>query len=264
MRNAAVRLAVRLAWLLLALPLAALASESVKLDRLPSDVSPNDPASLQRGAQVFVNYCLGCHSANYMRYNRLADLGLTDAQILDNLVFTGVKVGDLMKIAMDPRDSREWFGTPPPDLTVIARSRASGAGSGADWLYTYLRGFYRDPTRPTGWNNTAFPNVGMPHVLYQLQGEQELKTEVVLQPRGSGKKEDALKIEVHKLALAKPGTMAPAEYDRLAADLVNFLAYVAEPVKHYRQQLGIYVLMFLGVLFVLAYALKKEFWKDVH
>ena len=259
------RIAGMLACLALAAPLAALASEAgVKLDRMPADVNPNDPVSLQRGAQVYVNYCMGCHSLSYMRYNRLHDIGLTDQQIRDNLIFTGAKVGDLMTVAMAPKDAKEWFGAPPPDLTVIARSRSSGAGSGADWLYTYLRGFYRDPTRPTGWNNTAFPNVGMPHVLYQLQGEQVLKTEVVLQPRGSGKQEDALKVEVQKLVLAKPGTMAPAEYDRLAADLVNFLAYVAEPVKHYRQQLGIYVLMFLGVLFVLAYALKKEFWKDVH
>jgi len=259
------RLARTLAWMLLAAPLAAMASEAgMKLDRMPADVNPNDPVSLQRGAQVYVNYCMGCHSASYMRYNRLADLGLTDQQIRDNLIFTGAKVGELMTIGMAAKDAKEWFGAPPPDLSVIARSRSSSAGSGADWLYTYLRGFYRDPSRPTGWNNTVFPNVGMPHVLYQLQGEQVLKTEVLLQPRGSGKKEDALKIEAQKLVLEKPGTMAPVEYDRLAADLVNFLVYLSEPVKHFRQQLGIYVLMFLGVLFVLAYALKKEFWKDVH
>ncbi len=258
------RLAGMLACLALAAPLAATASVGAKLDRMPADVNPNDSLSLQRGAQVYVNYCLGCHGASYMRYNRLQDLGLNEQQIRDNLIFTGAKVGDLMKTGMDPKDAKEWFGAPPPDLSVIARSRSSGAGSGADWLYTYLRGFYRDPSRPTGWNNTVFPNVGMPHVLYQLQGEQALKTEAVLQPRGSGKKEDALKIEVQKLVLEKPGIMKPAEYDRLAADLVNFLAYVAEPSRHFRQQLGIYVLMFLGVLFVLAYALKKEFWKDVH
>ena len=197
-----------------------------------------------------------------MRYNRLQDLGLTEQQIRDNLILTGAKTGDLMKIAMDPKDAREWFGTLPPDLTVIARSRSSSAGSGADWLYTYLRGFYRDPSRPTGWNNTVFPNVAMPHVLWQLQGEQVLRTEMVVIPRGS--KGEVEKREVQKLVLEKPGTMKPAEYDRLAADLVNFLAYVAEPARHFRQQLGIYVLMFLGVLFVLAYALKKEFWKDIH
>jgi len=249
----------------LAAPFTVMASEEhLKLDRMPADVNPNDPVSLQRGAQVYVNYCMGCHSAGYMRYNRLKDIGLTDKQILDNLVFTGAKVGDLMIAGMAPKDAKEWFGAPPPDLSVIARSRSSSAGSGADWLYSYLRSFYRDPSRPTGWNNTVFPNVGMPHILYQLQGEQVLKTEELLQPRGSGKKEDALKVEVQRLVLEKPGTMTPAEYDHMVADLVNFLNYVSEPVKHYRQQLGIYVLMFLGVLFVFAYALKKEFWKDVH
>jgi ubiquinol-cytochrome c reductase cytochrome c1 subunit len=255
-------LARTLAWMLLAAPLAAAAAESVKLDRLPADVNPHGSISLQRGAQVYVNYCLGCHSAAYMRYNRLQDLGLTEQQIRDNLIFTGAKVGELMKIAMDPRDSKEWFGTPPPDLTVIARSRSSGAGSGADWLYSYLRGFYRDPSRPTGWNNTVYPNVGMPHVLWQLQGEQVLKTEVLSIPRGS--KGEMEKHEVQKLVLAKPGTMTPAEYDRMAGDLVNFLVYVGEPSRQSRVDLGIYVLMFLGVLWVFAYLLKKEYWKDVH
>ncbi|MGH8662045.1 MAG: cytochrome c1 [Burkholderiales bacterium] len=255
-------LARTLAWMLLAAPLAAAAAESVKLDRLPAAVNLNDRVSLQRGAQVYVNYCLGCHSAAYMRYNRLQDLGLTEQQIRDNLIFTGAKVGELMKIAMDPRDARDWFGTPPPDLTVIARSRSSSAGSGADWLYSYLRGFYRDPSRPTGWNNTVFPNVAMPHVLWQLQGEQVLATEVQSIPRGT--KGEAEKHEVQKLVLEKPGAMKPAEYDRLVGDLVNFLVYIGEPFRQSRVELGIYVLMFLGVLFVLAYLLKKEYWKDVH
>ena len=251
-----------LAWMLLAAPLAAAAAESIKLDRLPANVNPHDPVSLQRGAQVYVNYCLGCHSLAYMRYNRLQDLGLTEQQIRDNLIFTGAKVGELMKIAVDPKESREWFGTPPPDLTVIARARSSGAGSGADWLYSYLRGFYRDPSRPTGWNNTVFQNVAMPHVLWQLQGEQVLATEVQLIPRGS--KGEAEKHEVQKLVLEKPGSMKPAEYDRMVGDLVNFLVYVGEPSRQSRVELGIYVLLFLGVLFVLAYLLKKEYWKDVH
>jgi ubiquinol-cytochrome c reductase cytochrome c1 subunit len=259
------RIAGMLMWLALAAPLAVMASEEgLKLDRMPADVNPNDVVSLQRGAQVYVNYCMGCHSAGYMRYNRLQDLGLTELQIRDNLIFTGAKVGELMTNGMVAKEAKEWFGTAPPDLSVIARSRSSGAGSGADWLYTYLRGFYRDPSRPTGWNNTVFHNVGMPHVLYQLQGEQALKTEVELLPRGSGRQEDALKIEVRKLVVEKPGTMTALEYDRLVADLVNFLVYVSEPARHFRQQLGLYVLIFLGVLFVLAYALKKEFWKDVH
>lgn len=255
-------LARMLIGVMLAVPLAAAASESVKLDRVPADVNPNDPASLQRGAQVYVNYCLGCHSAGYMRYNRMTDLGLTETQIRDNLVFTGAKVGELMKTAMDPKDSREWFGAPPPDLSVIARSRSSGDGSGADWLYTYLRSFYRDPSRPTGWNNTIFPNVGMPHMLWQLQGQQVLKTETVAIPRGS--KGEVEKLEIQKLVLDQPGSMKPAEYDRLVADLVNFLVYMGEPARHFRAQLGIWTLFILGVLFVFAFLLKKEYWKDVH
>ena len=163
----------RLFYILLLVPTLALAAgDHIKLDRAP--INEDDQASLQRGARHFANYCLNCHSANYMRFNRLQDIGLSDAQILDNLVFTGVKVGDLMKIAMDPKDAKAWFGATPPDLSVIARSRASEAGSGADWLYTYLRGFYRDAERPTGWNNTVYANVGMPHALWELQGEQVL------------------------------------------------------------------------------------------
>ncbi|HSD99473.1 MAG TPA: cytochrome c1 [Burkholderiales bacterium] len=255
-------LARTLAGALLCVPLAAAAAEEVKLDRLPADVSPHDAISLQRGAHVYVNYCLGCHGAAYMRYDRLREFGLTDQQIRDNLILTGAKVGDLMKNAMDPKESREWFGTPPPDLTVIARSRASGAGSGADWLYSYLRGFYRDPSRPSGWNNVVFTNVSMPHVLWQLQGEQVLKTEVRSIPRGS--KGEVEKYEVQRLVLEKSGSMSAAEYDRMVADLVNFLVYMGEPSRQSRIDLGIYVLMFLGVMFVFAYLLKKEYWKDVH
>ncbi|MGE5524980.1 MAG: cytochrome c1 [Rhodospirillaceae bacterium] len=240
---------------LLAVPnLAGAAEAEIALDRAPIDT--HDIASLQRGARTFVNYCLNCHSANYMRYNRLHDIGLTDAQIKDNLIFGDGKVGDLMKIAMDAKDAKQWFGAAPPDLTVIARSRASHAGSGADWLYTYLRSFYRDPSRPTGWNNTVFPNVGMPHVLYQLQGIQVLKE--VREP-GPGYMRT-----VHKLEVDRPGTMAPVEYDRMVADLVNYMTFMSEPAANTRTMLGMYVLLALSVLFVLAYMLKKEFWKDVH
>lgn len=241
--------------LLLVVPAAARAAESVKLDRAPID--SNDIISLQRGAHTFINYCLGCHSANYMRYNRLRDLGLSEDQIRDNLIFTGLKVGDLMKTAMAPKDGKEWFGAPPPDLTVIARSRSSHAGSGADWLYTYMRTFYRDPSRPTGWNNVVYPNVAMPHVLYQLQGEQVLRAERVMRPQGYPE-------EVHKLVLETKGVLSPVEYDMLVADLVNYLDYMAEPVAARRTTIGIYVLLFLGLFWLLAYALKKEFWKDVH
>jgi len=191
-----------------------------------------------------------------MRYNRLKDIGLTDQQILDNLVFTGVKVGDLMKVSMDAKDAKNWFGAAPPDLTVIARSRASHAGSGADWLYSYLRSFYRDAERPTGWNNTVFPNVGMPHALWELQGEQVL-AERKVQGAGYEKTEMALKLD-------KPGKLSPAEYDQMVADLVNYMVFMGEPVRSDRKTIGMFVLLALGVLFVFAYALKKEYWKDVH
>ena len=248
------KLAIVLAALLLA-PLVALAAEStVKLD--PAPIDERDVLSLQRGARHFVNYCLNCHSANYMRYNRLRDLGLTEQQILDNLVFTGVKIGDLMKTAMDPKDAKEWFGTAAPDLTVSARARASHAGSGPDWLYTYLRSFYRDASRPSGWNNTVYPNVAMPHVLWELQGEQILKTATV---QGPGER-----IDVPKLEIVRKGALTPLEYDRMVADLVNYLHYMAEPARADRKLIGIYVLAFLAFMWVLAYLLKKEFWKDVH
>ena len=226
----------------------------VKLDHAPID--PLDLVSLQRGAHAFVNYCLNCHSAGYMRYNRLRDLGLSEDQIRDNLLFTGGKVGDLMKTAMDPREAKEWFGTPPPDLTVIARSRSSPAGSGTDWLYTYLRTFYRDPLRPSGWNNLVYANVGMPHALWQLQGEQVLKE---AQVQGPGYMRT-----VQQLALDKPGRLKPVEYDQLVADLVNYMTYMSEPARQARVTIGLYAMIVISILIALAYALKKEYWKDVH
>lgn len=220
------------------------ASSGIHLDKAPAKLS--DQQSLQRGARTFVNYCLSCHSAQAMRYNRLQDIGLTEQQIKDNLIFTGSKVGEAMTNSMNKKDAKVWFGATPPDLSVIARSR------GVDWLYTYLRGFYRDETRPTGWNNVAFDKVGMPHVLNELQGEQVLHLE----------KRDGH--EIQKLVLAKPGKMTPVEYDGMVADLVNFLDFMGEPMKATRVRLGIFVLLFLGIFFVVAYYLKKEFWKDIH
>jgi ubiquinol-cytochrome c reductase cytochrome c1 subunit len=244
-----------LAALLLLVPALALgAEEELKLDHAPIDL--HNQESLQRGAHTFVNYCLNCHSANYMRYNRLQDLGLSEQQIRDNLVFPDVKVGELMKIAMDPKDSKEWFGAPPPDLTVIARSRSSHAGPGSDWLYTYLRTFYRDSSRPTGWNNVVYPNVGMPHALWQLQGEQVLK-EARVPAEGYMK-------TVHELALDKPGKLKPVEYDRLVADLVNYMTYMSEPARETRVTVGLYALLVISILIALSYALKKAYWKDVH
>jgi ubiquinol-cytochrome c reductase cytochrome c1 subunit len=228
--------------LALLLPLMAIANEGVKLDRAPID--PNNQASLQRGAKTFVNYCLNCHSAAYMRYNRLQDIGLTDEQIKSNLMFAGEKVGDTMTVSMPKADAKAWFGVTPPDLSVEARAR------GADWLYSYLRGFYRDDTRPTGWNNVVYDKVAMPHVLWSLQGEQILKIDE--------------KADTHHLVLEKQGTMTPAEYDATIADLVNYLVFMAEPFKERDKNLGLLVLAFLGLMFVLTYYLKKEFWKDIH
>ncbi|SEK89131.1 cytochrome c1 [Nitrosovibrio tenuis] len=231
-------------------PLAALASGSeVKLDHAP--LRPDDKLSLQRGAHTFVNYCLSCHSAEFMRYNRLRDLGLSENQISDNLIFTGQKVGELMTVAMKKKEAKQWFGVAPPDLSVIARSR------GPDWLYTYLRKFYRDESTATGWNNVVFDKAAMPHVLYQLQGEQSLVTKTVDDGHGG-------KHEVSELKLDKPGTLSKTEYDAYVADLVNYLVYLGEPAATKRVQIGIVVMLFLFVMLGLAYALKHEYWRDIH
>ncbi|MDP2108753.1 MAG: cytochrome c1 [Rhodocyclaceae bacterium] len=229
--------------LLFAPLLAFAAGADVRLDKAP-DRSGDLPA-VQNGAKVFVNYCLNCHSASYYRYNRLTDIGLTEQQIKDNLMFTADKVGEPMTIALRRADAKAWFGVAPPDLTLIARARTSAAGSGADWLYTYLRSYHRDDSRPTGWNNPVFPNVGMPHVLWELQGEQVMDAD-------------------HKLVLAKPGLMTPADYDAMVADLVGFLTYIGEPMANFRKALGVVVLIFLFILFIVSYALKREYWKDIH
>ena len=223
---------------LMLLPMFALANTTKITVTAPIDA--NDKASLQRGARTFVNSCLNCHSANYMRYNRLKDIGLTEAQIKDNLLFAGEKVGDTMKVAMNPVDAKKWFGVAPPDLSVEVRAR------GADWIYAYLRGFYRDETRPTGWNNTVYDKVAMPHVLYELQGEQVMNH------------------ETHQLELVKPGKLSPEEYNNFVGDLTNFMAYMAEPGKQQRKHLGLWALLFLGVLLVLAKKLKNAYWKDIN
>ena len=229
---------------LLFAPLLAFASgPELHLDKAPD--KSRDYAALQNGAKLFINYCLNCHGASYMRYNRLNDIGLSDQQIKDNLLFTAEKVGEPMKIAMQRDDAKVWFGAAPPDLTVIARARASEFGSGADWLYTYLRTFYRDDARPSGWNNVVFENVGMPHILWELQGEQVMGPD-------------------HKLQLAKPGLMKPEEFDNAVADLVAYLQYMGEPKAEFRKQLGVIVLIGLALIFVFAYALKREYWKDIH
>jgi ubiquinol-cytochrome c reductase cytochrome c1 subunit len=214
------------------------ASGPVELDHIDIDIT--DQASLQRGAQTFVNYCLSCHSASFMRYNRMAkDLGLTDDQVKDNLMFASDKIGDAMTVAMRAEDAEKWFGVTPPDLSVISRAR------GTDWLYTYLRTFYLDESRPMGTNNVAFKDVGMPHVLWEQQGYLS-------------------KDDHGDLSQAVEGNLSQHDYNQTVYDLVNFLAYIGEPSKLQRMALAKWVLLYLFIFFIIAYALKKEFWKDVH
>lgn len=237
-----------LSFLLVLLPgLVLAAGGGVHLDK--ADIDLHNQQSLQRGAKVFVNYCLSCHSAQFQRYNRMArDIGLTDNQVIENLMFASDKVGSTMTVAMSRADGKNWFGAAPPDLSLTARSR------GVDWLYTYLRSFYVDETRPFGVNNVVFPSVGMPHVLWELQGVQ----------KAVYKKDEHGKDVIDRLEIVEPGKLTPVEYDQTVRDLVGFLSYVSEPVQLERKALGVKVILFLLVLLVVAYLLKKEYWKDVH
>ena len=221
----------------------------VALEKAP--INLHDKVSLQRGAQIFVNHCLNCHAAASMRYTRLTDIGLSEAQIRDNLLFTAEKVGEPMGTVLDPKDAKAFFGVVPPDLSLIARSRDP------DWIYTYLKSFYKDPSTKSGWNNVVFPNVAMPHVFWEYQGDQRLSITERMDPNTGDKK------ETRALVLDRPGRMSPVEYDQYVADLVNFLAYMSEPSQTWRKQWGVVVLFFLTGFFVLAALLKKEFWKDV-
>ncbi|GAA0771162.1 cytochrome c1 [Ideonella azotifigens] len=227
-------------------------------DKFPTE-RVTDVSALQNGAKLFVNYCLNCHSAAYMRYNRLRDIGLSEAQIKANLLFATEKVGDTMKVALDAKSAKEWFGAAPPDLSVIARSRAGAQGSGADYLYTYLRSYYRDESKATGWNNTAFPSVAMPHVLWELQGPQKAVYEEVPDPHEHGKTEQHFK-GFEPLA---PGKLSTAEYNSAVADLVAYLQWMGEPAQNQRVRLGVWVLIFLAVLTTLTWRLNAAYWKDV-
>ena len=251
----------RIDYLMMAIALALLFSATAlatsvgtTLPKAPTNIQ--DTESLQRGAQLFTNYCLSCHSASAMRYNRLTEIGLTEEQIKEYLLPEGAKIGDQMNVVMNRKDAQAWFGATPPDLSLIARSR------GADYLYGYLRGFYRDARQPTGWNNVLFDKVGMPHIFWQWQGEQVLTIE-----KNPGLHEEK------KLKLIKPGTMtklingeaSTVEFDKRMADLTNFLVYLADPGQVRRHQIGYLVLMFLSLLLLpLAYFMKKEYWRDVH
>nr|VFJ58153.1 MAG: ubiquinol-cytochrome c reductase cytochrome c1 subunit [Candidatus Kentron sp. FW] len=224
------------------------ASGSSSMELISPEIDLSDNVSLQRGAKLFVNYCLSCHNASFMRYNRMAsDIGLTDEQVKANMMFATDKVGDVMAVAMSPEDATVWFGSQPPDLSVVSRSK------GVEWLYSYMLSFYEDPnpSRPFGVNNVIFPDVAMPHVLLGLQGIQE-------------KQQHSSQEIGNLLELMHPGSMKVDEYRDAVKDLVAFLAYLGEPAKLYRQQVGIFVLLFLLVLFVFSYALKKEYWKDIH
>lgn len=212
-------------------------AENIELSKAPIDLTNNQ--SLQRGAKTFVNYCLNCHSANFMRYSNLQDIGLSAETIKNDLLFTGNKIGDTMSVNMSAKDSKKWFGASPPDLSVVARSR------GADWIYSYMRGFYSDPSRPMGWNNTVYVNSAMPHILWELQGEQ------ILNPK------------TKKLEKFSSGKLNAKEYDAMIADLTNYLVYMSEPDQLKRKKMGYYVIGFLLLLLFLTIKLKKEYWRDI-
>ncbi|MBK8073282.1 MAG: cytochrome c1 [Ramlibacter sp.] len=223
-------------------------------DKAPNKT--NDLAALQNGAKLFVNYCVSCHSAAFMRYNRLTDIGLTEQQIKDNLLFGDVKIGETMKSAIDPKQAKEWFGANPPDLTLVARSRSGHGGTGADYLYTFLRGFYRDDTKATGWNNVVFPNVGMPHALWELQGNRE--------PQYQSRTEHGHEVKVFTgWKQTSAGAMTPLQYDQAIGDLVSYLQWMAEPSQNTRVRIGVWVLIFLCFFTVIAWRLNAAFWKDI-
>ena len=210
-----------------------------------------DKASLQRGAQLYMNYCSSCHSLKYLRYSRMAeDLGLTEEEVMGNLNFTGAKFGEHILTAMPPEGAAQWFGTVPPDLSLTSRVR------GADWIYSYLKAFYIDEERPLGWNNTVFPNASMPNVLWELQGLQR--------PIYGGTDEATGEPLIERLEIATPGSMDPAGFDQAVRDITAFLEYAGEPIALKRQAIGVWVMLFLTIFTFLAWLLKNEYWKDVH
>lgn len=237
------------ATMLLASGLAVAAEGTAKMLQAGNDLG--DRASLQRGAQLYMNYCSSCHALKYLRYSRMAaDLGLTEEEVMNNLNFTGSAIGDPVPVAMPTAEAEKWFGKMPPDLSLISRVR------GPDWVYTYLKSFYLDSSRPLGWNNTVFPNASMPNPLWQMQGLQHA---VHGKPEAPGLDPPVLALE-----LRAPGNVDPGQYDQAVRDITNFLAYAGEPAALKRQQLGVWVVLFLAFLTFLLYLLKKDYWKDVH
>jgi len=266
-------------------PLACAADAAFPLDKAPDRM--NDMVALQNGAKLFVNYCLNCHSANAMRYNKLMDIGLTEDDIKNNLLFTTDKVGDLMQIALTPEDAKQWFGTTPPDLSVIARARSTNLGpSGVDYVYTYLRTFYRDAAKTSGWNNLVFPDVGMPHVLWQAQGLRSMERVHVEQVRSAAGQEQwqrtTTQVDPYGFSTVSTEILSDykgtageqvtfsgldprqvARFDSDMADLANFLGWMAEPVQQLRKQIGVWVLLFLGLFLLVAWRLNAAYWKHV-
>jgi len=231
-----------------------------------ANMNMNDTASLQNGAKIFINYCVSCHSAGYARYNRIAeDLDIPLHLLKENLMFTTEKTGDLIKSTMPAEDSKRWFGVTPPDLTLVSRVRKP------NWVYTYLRAFYQDESSPSGWNNSLFENVAMPHALYELQGVQRLVGKVKKEDHGAGAAHAASSsvggqhvVGDAIFELQHPGKLTPAEFDKAMLDLTSFLAYLAEPAQLQRKRIGVFTLAFVFVLMGLCYLLKKEYWRDVH
>ncbi len=226
----------------------AMASEAGAL--APSNANIADMGSLQHGAKLYFNYCSGCHSLNLMRYSRIADdLKLSEAQVMENLNFTGANFGESVPSSLDAADGETWFGKAPPDLSLMARAK------GVDYIYNYLMSFYLDPSRPMGWNNTIFPNASMPNPFWELQG---IQTATFKPAEGAGN------VEFEKFEMHQAGKLSPEEFKEVARDVANFLQYAAEPAAMQRKSLGIWVLLFLGLFTLLAYFLKQEYWKDVH
>lgn len=228
--------------------LAAAAAEGGDLQQSGTDL--DDQGSLQRGAALYMNYCSGCHSLKYLRYSRMAeDLGLSEEEVMQNLNFTGAKYGEQIQVAMPAAGAEKWFGKMPPDLSLITRVR------GSDWVYTYLKSFYLDESRPVGWNNTLFPNASMPNVLWEMQG---------LQHAEFGKPDAVGERPVEALKIAQPGSQSAEEFDRTVRDITAFLEYAGEPAALKRQSIGVWVVLFLVFLSFLAWLLKNEYWRDVH
>lgn len=227
-------------------PLALAAGAGPKLEHSHTNIE--DAASLQRGARLFVNYCMGCHSLGYLRYSRMAeDLGLSEEQVMQNLNFTGAKFGERMVSAMDPADATAWIGAAAPDLTLTARAKLGGP----DWVYTYLKSFYADESRPLGWNNTVLPGASMPNPLWEMQGIQR----AVYAGEGG---------HIDRLEVTTPGSLSPEQFDQVARDITAFLQYAAEPSRQQRESVGVWVILFLAFFTAMAWLLKQEYWRDVH